>query len=230
MKQTTLFAFLILLLTGCTGKNDENSDQNQSAPSLNLVIGGDTTQTDSLLAAEPNAPADSVSYAAEQNTPDASVSQKENSEPLTISTFCKWDSSEKLMTTLPANKVKKNLTGLNFTQRSSKLTWEGIDDASGEYDKVYKVKYTREANGEFISVELKYSQNQYGQFLWDVEIEFPNSKLKDDFIKTALNNHFKKEPGCFYNDYTGHPEDIYWEGSEIEVKGNTVKIKEISEA
>ena len=214
MKKTILFAFAILMLTACVGKNGEKSETVKLTSGTDSVVGVDTVGTDSQLVAEPKAPIDSIP-------------QYEKTEPLTISTFCKWDSSEKLMTTLSANQVKKKLTGLNFTEHSSKLTYKGVNDASGENIKIYKVKYSREANGELINVELEYIQSQYGQFLTEVEIKFPNSELKDAFMKTALNNHFKKTSG---NVYSGHPEDIYWMGSEIEVKGNTVEIKELSEA
>lgn len=206
MKKYLFFAAALLFLGACANNSEK------------------TTQT-----SEPQADTIPQAMDAEAPAEEAAAAPEEATEPpkaLTITDFCKWDKEDKVMNSKDARKVIAYLKEIGFEETGNRLIDKGIDDCSGEKYKEYAVSLLRGEGLEEYVVNLKYTQNRYGEWLHDIEIVFPDQELTSDFVKTATSNHYKFVRG---NLYSAHPEDVYWTGSELEVKGHKVEIHDLSE-
>lgn len=151
--------------------------------------------------------------------------EEEKANRLSINTFCQWKSSERVMTISNLSNVATKLKNLGFKEIRDKMVWEGENECFGIYEKTHEALYERDEYGYDIRVKLSYSTSSEGTDLWEVKIDFPNSELKNDFIISATKNHFRKISG---KEYSAHPEDIYWMGSEFSVSGNTITLRKIT--
>ena len=221
MKKFYLLLSGLILLTACGGGrsgvnngDDNNYDKADSATALS------SSPEDNLQ--------DSVNPV--QPSQDSSVAQPEpelQKDPLSVLTFCHWDNSEKAMTFLDGSKVFSKLKSLGFEKKSDKSEGQYEDDASGEIIKEREAVYQRDNNGLNITVSIDYNSFPNSKWVTEVKIQFPNSELKDDFLRTAVSNRYKKVSD---NLYKGEKQGAYTSGSDIKVNGNEVKIKIVGEA
>ena len=144
------------------------------------------------------------------------LAQEELANRLVIGTFCKYDSNESVMATLSSNKISSNLENLGFTLINTNQTRTEVcgDGSAIEIAKIYQ----RDKYGYDITVRVKSIE---GWVSPAVEILFPNSELKNEFLKTAVKNKYKKSSSDFYQ---GPNLDCYWYGTDIYIKGNNVNI------
>lgn len=152
---------------------------------------------------------------------DSIQKEEEKANRLTILTFCKYDPSEKIMDQLSGTKIYSNLKALGFTQTGRRYLYSG-DGCIEMTEEI--TTFEREKYGNFVKVTVygvdRDDPSSYK--LGSVEITFSDSEQRDYFIQTALQNRFKKRSANYYEGY--NPDDIYWDGTSIEVSGNTVTL------
>lgn len=148
---------------------------------------------------------------------------------ISIETFCKWE-REKGPCILDASTIFSNLNKLDFKliddtkSEVSKYSFYYIDDETEVYD--FKRIYQREKYGFSILLKLSgiiYYYKQENCEIFNIEIDFPNENQRNNFIKTALHNHFKKESEDYYKgiNYCGD------EGlCSLKINGTTIFIDE----
>lgn len=112
--------------------------------------------------------------------------------------------------------ISKALTNLGFSENKSVRT--RTEEVCGDYQTWKSTKYTFNKTVGNETVIVEYED--------EVEIIFPNSELKDKFIRSATMAGYKKSPN--YSDKDGifymGPSDCYYRGTDITEQGNKVFI------
>lgn len=142
--------------------------------------------------------------------------EKELANRLTIQDFCIWNSNEKVMEMKSDKKVIERLEKLGY---ACEKKWSEYEEYCGEEPiKVEMYDYKRDLYGYVMKIEIR---------PLSITIEFPNEELLANFIETALSNRFKKAPASYedYLTYVGpNFQECYWNGTDIQVSGNTVTL------
>lgn len=222
MKKLLFGAAALLMIASCSnsGKSEINTD---APPQDNEMQNSEST----VEAATPEETTVEVATPKETTVavdPANSVSQETatQKEPVTILTFCHWDSSDKAMTFLAGTKVFDKLKKLGFVKKREKLVWQGESDSSGVYMKIKKRVYELDENGKVFSIELEYNDLDRTKWMKEAKISFPTSEEAEAFVRTAARNHYKKVSNKLYR---GCPTDVFTLGTEIKVNGNVVEIE-----
>lgn len=219
MKKIYLLLSGLILLAGCDGgRSGENNNDDDNYGMADSATALSSSREQNLQ----------NSMTPEQPSQDNPVAQQElQKDPLSVLTFCHWDNSEKAMTFLDGSKVFSKLKSIGFVRKSDKSEGQYEDDASGEIIKERKAVYQRDHNGLNITVSIDYNSFPDAKWITEVKIKFPNSELKDEFLRTAVTNRYKKVSDNFYR---GEMPGAYTSGSDIKVNGNEVKIEIVGEA
>lgn len=206
-----ILAVVALLIIGAgVGYYFYSDHQKQEAAAM------EQARQDSIAQAQ----ADSIRMVAVRDSIEkAKIAEEKEKQALKITHFCKWDSSNKVMTQRNVDAMVSTLKSLGFsvTAHSKKPMYS---DAIGEYE---EINYTleRDLYGSFIKIEITQSESL------STEITFADSQDRDNFIATFTANKFKKSGK---DSYSGGSMDCYWMGTDITVKGNSVTLDERFEA
>lgn len=199
-------------LTGCGGKDTEKIRED----SIRVA--------DSIAAVE-------AARAAEQARLDSirqdsiKMAEEELANRLTILTFCKYNPDDRVMDQLGGSQIYAKLKALGFEKTSQTTEYHGDEGCLEPWTEEITT-FEREKYGYFIKVRIDGvdKKNPAAAKLGSIEITFSDSAQRDDFLQTALSNRFKKKRADYYEG--PNAEECYWNGSFIEVTGNTVKIIE----
>ena len=150
---------------------------------------------------------------------------KKDPADLTINSVCEWNSETRMMLIYLPDDMKNKLESLGFRQTSHYLSDQGIDVCSDEHYKEYTTVYKRNSNG--LDTEVSYKVMHLSGGISDVSlsIQFPNSSQKDNFVKSALNNHFSRKSGK----YISISEEYNYICTDFTVSGNKINMRSFTE-
>ncbi|MCM1293566.1 MAG: hypothetical protein NC111_00495 [Bacteroides sp.] len=143
----------------------------------------------------------------QQRMDSINLAMEEAANRISVLTFCSLDPSENVMAMFSSDKIRDKLLELGFRQVSE--TYETDYDDFGQTTETVR-SFEREKYGYYVKVLVK---------AYMVEISFSNSEKRDQFLASALDNHYRRtDTGT----YEGPNPNCYWYGSDIQVNGNTV--------
>ena len=206
MKKILFVAAALFLMASCSGNGTTEKASDDSAR-----IADSIAQVENAKAAAEQARLDSICQ---------DSIQKAELEAFNINLFVSPFKEEgfkgKGMELKTDKQISKALANLGFSENKSVRTRTEEICGSEETWKSTKYTYSKIIGDKTIIVENEDN----------VEIIFPNSEIKEKFMKSAIkagykkNNNYSDREGTFYEG----PSDCYYRGSDIMVQGNKVLI------
>ena len=203
MKKLLFGAVVLLLMVSCSGNGTTEKAQEDSKRLADSIA--------QVKAAAEQARLDSIRQ---------DSIQKAELEAFNINLFVSPFKEEgfqgKGMELKTDKQISKALANLGFSENKSVRTRTEEICGSWETWKSTKYTYSKTIGDKTIIVENED----------ELEIIFPNSELKEKFMKSAIKAGYKKDnnysdrEGTFYKG----PSDCYYRGSDIMVQGNNVLI------
>ena len=211
MKKLLFAAVALIFMVACSGKGDKQIKAPQAPISDTVTQADDASAQQAELARRDSIRRDSI--------------KKADLEAFNINLFVTPFKEEGFngrgLEIKSDKQISKALTNLGFSENKSVRTRTEEICGGMETWKSTKYTYSKTIGDKTIIVE---SED-------DVEIIFPNSELKDKFMKSAIKAGYKK--GENYTDREGKfyegPSDCYYRGSDIIEQGNKVFITVRSE-
>lgn len=154
--------------------------------------------------------------------------EEEISNRLTINTFCVWDSDNNVLTHSNSKRIFDNLENLGFSLIEENEEYQE-SEAIGGFTELLRT-YQRDKYGYNIIVKTRSDKyNPKNSSFSYVEIIFPDSEKRNQFLETAIQKGFKKNSDAYNSGisyYGPNYEQCYWQGTDLSVIGNIVKLIE----
>lgn len=202
MRKNLIISLLLSIgiLTGCSGGNSEKQREDSVQTADSITADKETVES-----------VNEVEQARLDSMRRDSIAKAENkANGLSILDFCQWNSNDKVMEAKAYKKVFPKLEKKGF--KCIKTITKKVDYCDwGEEDEKWYT-YSKDNNGSVTTIKFEGLTTL---------IQFPNKEQLDEFLSTVTSNRFKKRSN---GNYEGPNPDCYWNGTDIEVKGNTVSL------
>ncbi|MCH5236621.1 MAG: hypothetical protein J1E95_02340 [Muribaculaceae bacterium] len=211
MKKLLLGAVALFLMASCAGNGSSEKAREDSARIADSIAQIEKTKAEAEQARQDSIRQDSIKKA----------ELEAFNIKLFVSPFKEEGFSGRGMELKTDKQISKALANLGFSENKSVRT--RTEEICGTEETYKSTKYTYSKTIDDKTIIVEYED--------ELEIIFPNSELKDMFMKSAIKAGYKKNKN--YSDGTGifyqGPSDCYYRGSDIMVQGNKVFITYRSE-